>query len=131
VIAAVQSHDALHCLPDLLSLSLPCFDLSVHDLVKIRQEGLFDEWQRALRRGLMNIQALDDDQLLDPRSARRQELGEYMAAAADDVNMQVRSSSVLRKALTGTTNFGIACAAGALAGATGQSAVAASWPAAS
>jgi hypothetical protein len=111
----VKSHDSLHYLPDLLGLSLPCLDLSVHDLVKIRKDGLFEAWHEALRRGVASIQALDEDQLLDPQSARREELGHYMLAAADDVARQVRHSNVLRAAQIGTLNFGIACAFGALA----------------
>lgn len=111
----VRAHDSLHYLPDLLALSLPCFDLSVHDLVTIRRDGLFDAWHNSLRHGLASVRALPADQLLDPQSARRIELSHYMLAAADDVARQVKRSSVLRAAKMGTMNFGIACAFGALA----------------
>lgn len=110
----VTSHDELHYLPDLLALSLPCFDLSVADLLKVRSADLFEEWRRSLERGLATVQHLDDAALMDPSSAKRRLLGQEMMAAADRVSQEARKSSLLRRASLGMSTFGVACAAGAL-----------------
>jgi hypothetical protein len=109
-----HAHDRLSFLPELLSLQLPCFDLSVEDMLRIRREGLFNDWQDAVKKGVMSLQSVDSSRLLDPRSAIRDEVQHEIREAAEELNRRVRDSGFLRHALIGGTTFGIACAAGSL-----------------
>ena len=93
---AAETNDSLHYLPRLASLSLPRYRLPINDLLAIRKDGLFDEWQVAIKRALQTIESVDESRLLDPAAFERRQIEESLQLAAEGVRDLTDNSSTLR-----------------------------------
>lgn len=106
--------DEIHFLPDLIALDLPSFDLSISDLLAVQDDGLFDDWHRAVATAMERIRTIPSEDLLNPSAGSVRVLREELQTASREVLRMAQKSPVLKAACSGSLRFALVSAAGAL-----------------
>lgn len=101
-------------LPTLLSLSLPNFSddvLSANDLIAIRKDGLFEPWYAALRQGLQKAEQRAEHLTANMNNAL-EDIRVGVSDAVRDTKKEVKQSSLLSAARSGTVELTVSSAVG-------------------
>jgi hypothetical protein len=106
--------DRYRFLPDLIALEIPRIALATDELVRLRQDGLFEDLRRGLTEAMRRTSTIDDEAVVDPASVRVQEVREYLADVVAESVRETMRSRVIRSATTGTFAIGIGAVSGAL-----------------
>jgi hypothetical protein len=114
----VTTHDRLSFFPKVLSLPLPNLNLSLTDMVNVRDDGIFDEWRSAFCTSLTTLRD-PSTTLMGVDSLMVHELEKELWVAAGRLATKVDKRPSLRKAMTGTVGLSVACVTGSLAAGAG------------
>jgi hypothetical protein len=109
-----STNDQLRYLHRVVSVPFPMLELPVADMIKVRQDGVFDAWREAVGRGFERMDGFDQDLLLNPNSAQLAIIRKTLEDAADQLRQQLNRSNVLRNSIRGLTGFALSAACGAL-----------------
>jgi hypothetical protein len=113
------SVDRVRFLPDVVSLQLPKIALAADELVRLRRDGMFQDLRRGLTEALRRTEAVGDEEVVDPASARVREIREYLDDVAAASARDSKRSRLVRRATNGFLSVAVGTATGALGAAGG------------